>query len=82
MTFFAQLLPKQIDTGYLVNATPPTILLDRFETLQILFSRTPDQEFCCFYSCEKILSHIPVLTHWKDKNEQPHVGYTLVHIDP
>ena len=31
----------------------------------------------CFYPFEIILSHIPVPTRGKDKNEQLHVGRTL-----
>ena len=30
-------------------------------------ARTPGQEFRCVYSCEKILSHIPIPAHGKDK---------------
>ena len=33
------------------------------------FSRTPDQDFCCFYPCEIIISisHIPAPASGKDK---------------
>ena len=41
--FLPQLLPKHIDTGYLVNATPPTSFTPIFfETLQIFMSRPED----------------------------------------
>ena len=41
-----------------------------------LISRTPDRDFFGF-TYEIILSHIPVLAHGKDKNEQLHIDLTL-----
>ena len=41
-------------------------------------SRTPDQHFRCFYSCEIILSHIPIPALRKDKNGKPHAGGTSI----
>ena len=42
------------------------------------YSRTPDQDFRCFYPYETILSHIPIPASGKDKNRtavrQPHAG--------
>ena len=42
------------------------------------YSRTPDQDFCCFCPCEIILSHIPITACGIDKNRtaacQPHAG--------
>ena len=36
-------------------------------TQQKIHSRTPDRDFCCFYPCEIILSHILVQDLGKDK---------------
>ena len=41
-----------------------------------IYSRTPVRDFCCFYPCEIILSHIPI--PGKDKKQtaacQQHAG--------
>ena len=47
------------------------------------FSRTPDRDFRYFYPREKILSHIPVQAHGKDKKKRtaarrPHAGRTSI----
>ena len=39
---WAQLLLKLMDIRYLVSATPPTILSQSFETLQVFLSNTED----------------------------------------
>ena len=44
----------------------------------MIFSRTPDRDFRCFYTCEIILSHIPVPASGKHKKEQPHAGRTSI----
>ena len=45
------------------------------------FSRTPDQDFCCFYH----LSHIPVTARGKDKKgtaaRRPHAGHMSIRDD-
>ena len=54
----------------------------RFQPLSlawISFSCTPVREFRCFYTCEIILSQIPIPAQGKDKKGQPHAGRTLSH---
>ena len=43
--FGAQLLEKLMDIRYLVSATPPKILSQFFETLQVFLSRTEDMHY-------------------------------------
>ena len=49
---------------------------------RILYFRTPDQDFPCFYPCEIILSHTPVPALGKDKKWiaacHPHAGRTSI----
>ena len=40
--FQARILSKGIDSGYLVCATPPTVLCRSFETLQVFLSWSAD----------------------------------------
>ena len=51
---------KNINRGSYRNAY---VLLNSWK----LYSRTPDRDFCCFYSCEIFLSHTPVPAIRKDK---------------
>ena len=46
-------------------------------------SRTPDRDFCCFYTCERILSNTFVPALGKDKKKRtaarrPHAGRTSI----
>ena len=47
-----------------------------------IYSHTPDRDFCCFYPCEIILSHIPVPAREKGKNRtaarRQYAGRTLI----
>ena len=43
-----------------------------------IFSRTPDQDFGCFYPCEIFLSHTPAPALGRDKNKQSHAARTWI----
>ena len=52
------------------------------DLLLIMYSRTPDRDFRCFYPCEIFLSRIPVPALGKDKKLlaacRPHAGRTSI----
>ena len=54
--------------------------MEYFTDNVILYSRTPDRDFRCFYPCEIFLSisHTHTSPRKRYRNEQPHAGRTSI----
>ena len=83
--FLAQLLPKHIDPGYLVNATTPTILklcrcFYQGVNICMTFCCNPKVNFChIFHSCNMVnLGQLLPKLHWVSCERNFSYNYTCI----